>query len=322
MKKKGLLNRFFAIEKQPVEGFMAFEWVVLGYLTFTLALIFFTYTRLQYPDEMVWGRMRIAAVTLAMWGAYRLVPCGITRLARVVVQMALLAWWYPDTYELNCLFPNYDHLFAGYEQSLFGMQPALVFAQQFPQAVVSELMCLGYASYYPLMAVVLLYYFFCRNQEFERAAYILIGSFFVYYLIFVFLPVTGPQYYYLAAGIDNISKGVFPNVGDYFCTHQEALPIPGWKEGFFYHMVEDAHAAGERPTAAFPSSHVGITMVLLCLAVHTRSWRLTAFIVPFFLLMFAATVYIQAHYLIDAIAGLLSGLLFFTVFLYSKQHYS
>ncbi|MBQ7471211.1 MAG: phosphatase PAP2 family protein [Prevotella sp.] len=319
MKKTNILKQLFEIEKKPVKGLMAYEWVVLGYLVLTLLLILFTYTKLQFPEEMIWGRLRIAAITIALWGVYRLIPCRLTRLVRVVVQMALLAWWYPDTYELNRLFPNLDHVFATWEQQFFGMQPALVLASQYPQAVVSELMCLGYASYYPLMAVVLLYYFFKRNNEFERAAYILLGAFFIYYVIFVFLPVAGPQYYYLAAGIDNIAKGVFPNVGDYFNTHQEALAVPGWKEGFFYHMVEDAHAAGERPTAAFPSSHVGITTVLLCLAAQTKSWRLTAFIIPFFVLMFAATVYIQAHYLIDAIAGIITGLLFYFLLLLTKR---
>jgi len=36
--------------------------------------------------------------------------------------------------------------------------------------------------------------------------------------------------------------------------------------------------------------------------------RLTLCIAPFYLLLCGATVYIQAHYLIDALAGLLSAL--------------
>jgi membrane-associated phospholipid phosphatase len=316
------MRNLFTIEKKPYKGLFAYEWIVAAYLLLTLIVIFFCYTKMPNAQAMIWGRVRVVVTTAAMILVYRLIPCRFTRLARATLQLALLSWWYPDTYEINRIFPNLDHLFVQWEQQLFGCQPAYHFSQLMPWPWFSELMDLGYVSYFPMIVTVVVFYFFFRYEEFHRTVFIILGAFFIYYVVFIFLPVTGPQYYYLAAGIDNISKGVFPNVGDYFCTHQEALPIPGWKEGFFYHMVEDAHAAGERPTAAFPSSHVGITMVLLCLAVHTRSWRLTAFIVPFFLLMFAATVYIQAHYLIDAIAGLLSGLLFFTVFLYSKQHYS
>jgi membrane-associated phospholipid phosphatase len=68
-----------------------------------------------------------------------------------------------------------------------------------------------------------------------------------------------------------------------------------------------AHNAGERPTAAFPSSHVGVTTVLLWLAWATGNRRFFWWLVPFGVLMFFATFYIQAHYAIDAIAGLFVG---------------
>lgn len=87
--------------------------------------------------------------------------------------------------------------------------------------------------------------------------------------------------------------------------------MPGWSDGFFYHMVENAHAAGERPTAAFPSSHVGITTVLMLVAWASRSRRLFFIMLPLFLLMCFATFYIQAHYVIDVLAGLLSGVILY-----------
>ena len=90
--------------------------------------------------------------------------------------------------------------------------------------------------------------------------------------------------------------------------------MPGWKDGFCYHLVESAHQAGERPTAAFPSSHVGITTILMILAGRTRSRWLFFCLLPLFLLMCFATVYIQAHYAIDVFAGLVSGILFFLLF--------
>lgn len=114
--------------------------------------------------------------------------------------------------------------------------------------------------------------------------------------------------------MENIAKGIFPNVHDYFSHHLDRLPTPGWTDGFFYHRVVEAHDAGERPTAAFPSSHISVTTVVLLLAWHTRCRWLFWLFVPFFVLMFAATVYIRAHYLIDAIAGLATGILFYFLF--------
>jgi membrane-associated phospholipid phosphatase len=98
-------------------------------------------------------------------------------------------------------------------------------------------------------------------------------------------------------------------------TNQDhALPLPGWKDGLFYHLLVDAHNAGERPTAAFPSSHVGITTVVLWLAHEARSRRLLYSMLPLGVLMFFATFYIQAHYAIDAIAGLVVGTLMYFFF--------
>lgn len=302
-----LLKDLFAIEKKPKRGLFALEWLVLAYMTLTLLIVLFTYTKLENPDALVWGRLRIGLTTVAMWAVYRLVPCKITRCARVVVQMSLLAWWYPDTYELNRIYPNLDHLFCAWEQSIFGFQPALSFSATLPSPVVSELMDMGYASYYPMIAAVTFFYFFARYREFERCAAVILASFFIFYVVFIFVPVAGPTFYYKAVGVDSIVHGVFPSLNDYFNFHRECLPAPGYTDGFFYDMVEQAKAAGERPTAAFPSSHVGVSTVCMLLAWHTRNRRLLLCLLPFYVLLCFSTVYIQAHYAIDAIAGLVGG---------------
>ncbi len=301
------IKQLFAIETKPRRGLMALEWLVIAYALFTLCIAMFMYTRLQNPDEMIWGRVRAMAMIGALWVVYRLVPCRLTRGVRVFAQMSLLAWWYPDTYEINRLLPNLDHVFCHWEQALFGFQPALVFADNFSWNIVSELMSMGYASYYPMIALIIFFYFFRRYDEFERASFVMLASFFIYYLVFIFVPVAGPTFYYKAVGLGEIAKGVFPSVGDYFNHHQDCLPTPGYSDGFFYRLVENAKAAGERPTAAFPSSHVGISTVCMLLAAHTRQRRLVWMLLPFYVFLCLATVYIQAHYAIDAIAGLITG---------------
>ena len=313
---KRLFNYLFTTEGKPKKGLLAVEWVVMGYLLLTLLLTLFMYTKVYNPESMIWGRFRVVMMTAALWAVYRMLPCRFTHFCRIGGQLALLSWWYPDTYELNRMLPNLDHHFATLEQTLFGCQPALTFAQQWDHPVWSELMHLGYASYYPMIGVVTLYYFFRCYQDFNRASFVILASFFIYYVIFIALPVTGPQYYYLAAGTDNIAQGIFPDVGSYFNQHQEALHMPGWEDGFFYHIVAGAHQAGERPTAAFPSSHVGVTTILMLLSWYSRSRRLFYSLLPLFLLMCLATVYIQAHYVIDVIAGWITGLLFFLALWY------
>lgn len=310
------IKYLFEIERKPQRGLLAAEWVIVGYAVLTLLLILFTWTKQPNPAPMLWGRFHAMASMAALWLVYRLVPCRLTMLCRVGLQLAMLSWWYPDTYDLNRIFPNLDHHFAAFEQSLFGCQPALLFSERWTSAVWSELMYLGYSSYFLLVVAVVLYYFFRRYQEFQRTAFVVLVSFFTFYAVYVALPVTGPQYYYLAAGLENIRQGTFPNVGDYFLTHDEMMLMPGWQDGCFYQFMVHAHATGERPTAAFPSSHVGVTVVLLLLAWRSQSRRLLWLVAAMLLLMCMATVYIRAHYVIDVAAGLFTGLVFYFVFQY------
>ena len=139
-----------------------------------------------------------------------------------------------------------------------------------------------------------------------RVAGVVLLSFFVYYVIYIALPVTGPQFYFAAIGTDSAAAGIYPHVGTYFNTHTAMLPSPGWSDGLFHRLVEWTHETGERPTAAFPSSHVGCSTIVFILAWrHVR--QVVPVLFPLWVLLCGATVYIQAHYVIDAVAGLLSA---------------
>lgn len=313
------LKDLFIIEKKPLSGLMVFEKVAIAYAALTTLLVLFLYTRMSDPSAILMARVRFLAMTLALWGVYRLVPCRLMIGIRGVVQLALLGLWYPETYDFNRLFPNLDYLFAQWEQQLFGCQPALLFSQVLPSHVASELFDMGYGSYYFMIAVIALFYFAFRYREFERATFVILASFFVYYLIYIFLPVVGPTFYYHAVGLKTIAAGVFPNVHDYFLTHTASLPSPGYTDGVFYQFVEDAKAAGERPTAAFPSSHVGISTICMLLAWHSGNRRLFFVFLPFYIFLCCATVYIQAHYLIDAIAGLITGVGFYFLMMWLSR---
>ena len=303
----------FKIEKKPRKGLLAVEWVVLAYMLLTTIVILFTYTKAINPESMLWGRFRILVTMAALWVVYKMMPCRFTIFCRVGLHLALLSWWYPDTYEINRIFPNLDHVFATWEQQVFDCQPALLFYDALPSIFISEPLIIGYSGYFPLIAVVSLFYFFCRYQEFERATFMILASFFIYYVVFVFLPVTGPQYYYAVVGLDNIANGVFPDIGTHFALHQDKLPIPGDPNGFLHQLLEAAHETGERPTAAFPSSHVGITVILSILAWQARNKPLFILTLVFLLLINIATIYLRAHYVIDIIAGWVTSIIIYFV---------
>ena len=288
------------------KGLFAVERISLIYNLVTSIIILCLYSSMDHPGQMLIDRACLALLTFVLMYLYRLAPCKLTAFVRVVIQMSLLSYWYPDTYEFNRVFPNLDHLFASAEQWLFNSQPAVWFSLRFPKMWVSEPLNMGYFFYYPMMLIVVLWYFLNRYDLFEKVSFVIVCVFFVYYLFYIFVPVAGPQFYFPAIGMDKVMQGIFPSVGDYFHHHQELLPGPGYQHGFFYSLVEGSQQVGERPTAAFPSSHVGMSTIMMIMA-WRGSRRLFLFLLPFYLLLCGATVYIQAHYLIDALAGFVSA---------------
>jgi len=307
------LDIFKKIETQ--KGLFAVEKISLIYNLLTSILILFMFPQMSHPLGMLWDRVIIALMTFCLIYLYRIAPCKFSAFVRIAVQMGLLSYWYPDTFEFNRLFTNLDHIFASTEQFIFGCQPAVEFSQHLPYEWVSEPLNLGYFSYYPMIATVAIYYFFKRFDLFEKWSFIIVTCFFIYYFIYIFVPVAGPQFYFPAIGADNVANGAFPELGNYFNTHHELLPGPDYQHGFFYSLVDASQQVGERPTAAFPSSHVAISTILMITAFRV-SRKLGSFLVPFYLLLCCATVYIQAHYLIDSIMGFVSS--FFIYMLVSK----
>lgn len=285
------------------------ELVTLVYTLFTSLLIALLWTRIPDPFRLLEGRAFVLAGMGLIFLIYRVRPNDYTLFLRYLFPLSLLGYWYPDTYEFCRVFPNLDDIFARADFALFGCQPAVSFSHLLPQKLWSELFHLGYFSYYPLIALAVLSPLATGRSRFERASFIVLTGFFLYYTIYLFVPVAGPQYYFHAVGEETILGGNFPEVGYYFRYHTELAHSPG-PDGFFRELVELSQATGERPTAAFPSSHVGMSTIILILLYNDRRWLFYGAL-PFYVLLCCATVYIQAHYLVDVIGGLVSAVVFY-----------
>ncbi|MFC4665039.1 phosphatase PAP2 family protein [Falsiporphyromonas endometrii] len=298
----------------------AIEMAVLSYVILTSFLILIFYNRIPSAKFMLIIRGEVVFGTLVLFLLYFRTRSKIAWILRVAFQITLLSYWYGETYEFNCLFPNLDHLFATIEEMCFFTQPALFFHEMMPQWWFSEILHFAYFIYFALFVGTMVYYYAVDYSSADRVVFIILASFFLYYVIYIFVPVAGPQFYYPAIGLDDVIAGVFPSLGDYFAHHKDLMPGPGYPQGIFYRLVSMTQAVGERPTAAFPSSHVGITTIVLVLVSKAKGGKL---IFPFLLVVYVclclATVYIQAHYLIDVFAGIASGCFFWwlTNYLYT-----
>ena len=305
----GFLKKFFAKEEKKYT-LLAVEKVNLLYNLLTTLFIIVLFNELNDPQKMLTDRFFILLLTFVPVYIYTRFPSMATRFLRVAGQMSLLSYWYPDTFEFNRIFTNLDHLFAQLDLTLFGCQPALVFDRIFDSFWIREAFNLGYFAYYPMIATIVFFYFFARNKEAERCTFVLVSSFYIYYLVYMFLPVAGPQFYFPVIDASLVPAGPYPEIGNYFNLHPEISIAQEGEGGLFTRLVGMAQASGERPTAAFPSSHIGISTVIMLLAMRAKKGLALA-LAPFYVLLCCATVYIKAHYLVDAFAGVITGVLLY-----------
>ena len=198
---------------------------------------------------------------------------------RYFLPFALLSYWYPETYYYNnFIFDNLDHQFVKADQVLFSCQPSIEFSKRMPWPWFSELMYFGYFSYYFIFFGTALWCFFFNKQLINKVIFVFVCSFYLFYFAFIILPVTGPQFYF-PPPLNEVPDGYF------FCKLMRFLQV-----------------TGERPTGAFPSSHIGISFtVVIFVAQYCRV--LLKYVLPLFVILVLSTVYIKAHYLVDVLGG-------------------
>ncbi|MFL5607214.1 MAG: phosphatase PAP2 family protein, partial [Gemmatimonadaceae bacterium] len=176
--------------------------------------------------------------------------------------------------------PHADALVQGWERAIFPTNPAATWAPHLPSLALSEALHFAYASYYFLVLLppILLY---LRGRRTEYAATLLALALvyavcFTTYLVF---PVDGPRYL--------LGPAAAP-----------AGPV----RSVVLHLL----AAGSSRGTAFPSSHVAASVVasLSALRYQPRVGVVVALLTAGLTL---GTVYGGFHYGVDALAGVIVG---------------
>ena len=178
----------------------------------------------------------------------------------------------------------FDDTIIRWERALFGFEPARELAARIPSLAFSESVLGAYVSYYLIIYAPPILIAWKRGEAGLRAAvFALALVFFAHYLFFVWLPVEGPRYRFDS-------------------------PVPPEARGRIYALAHSLLEAGSSRGAAFPSSHVGVSVVATMIC--WRWLRPLAPVVAFLTLGLAiGAVYGGFHYGIDAIAGALFGAL-------------
>jgi membrane-associated phospholipid phosphatase len=248
-----------------------------------LLLVLFSY-RIPSWHHLILLNLGTVAAILFLFARVTDRSPGLLRFLASFYPMFFFFGAYQQAERMNRIFFDQflDPFFRRVEYGLFGTKPAIVLAQRFPEWWVNEYMHFAYFSYYllfPIMGIIL----YCRKnrQLFEEYMFTLCGSFYVYYLIFIALPVLGGESIGLPAA-------------------------PG--DGPFTRIMRVLFHNFEAGGGAFPSSHAGIAALLIVYAFrHLRKPMAWVYAVLCVSLMIA-TVYCCYHYAIDTISGALTGL--------------
>jgi membrane-associated phospholipid phosphatase len=269
--------------------FNAADYATILYALTTAIWILIFYDKIENPLDKLLFRFGIIGFIVLLFNIKSSKFNEFLFFIKISYSSALLVYWYGETAALNTvIFAPFDQILYDFDQQLFGYQPSIVFSALFSRPFISEIMHLGYFSYYVLNAIaILLYYFYLRSQTL-KTVFIIIFSFFIYYWIFIVFPSIGPQYF-LPVELRNVPDGLVLQDGIRILLH--------W---------------GEKPTGAFPSSHVGMALIFMIL-IYRISKKSFWLLMPVTLILTFSTIYLKAHYFIDVIGGIISGIIIYLI---------
>ena len=261
-------------------------WVVLGYLLATLTPAW-NALRAGQSGASALLVAHLAGCVLAVFLATRDVRDergpGVLRTLRDWAPLLAVPLLYTELPTLIAGAESrfHDQLVQQWESALFGASPAHVAAGRFAWTGLSELLHLGYLSYYLIIyAPPLWLYLRGERRNFELTVTALAIAFTGCFVVFVYFPVAGPRYLWSAP--------------------------PGIPDGPVRRAAVWVLANGSSKGAAFPSSHVAVAVVqsLMMFRHHRRAGLLISIAS---LLLALGAVYGGFHYGIDVLAGAATG---------------
>jgi membrane-associated phospholipid phosphatase len=191
---------------------------------------------------------------------------------------------------------DYDDWLIAADRWLFGVDPT-VWIAQFAMPWLTELLQIAYTSFYFLF-LLLGYELYKRGNMdvFHYFMFTCVYGFFLSYLGYFTLPAIGPRFtLHDFANLNRDLPGLFltPHLR-WFVNWAESIPMG----------VPNDVAIALTQRDVFPSGHTMMTLVLVYFGFHHRV-RTRWFLFATAVLLIAATVYQQYHYVVDLFAGAL-----------------
>lgn len=263
------------------------DWGVLAYLAIASAVAI---ARIGKIPGVEWSLAANALGALIVWLMTRPDLGRFGRGLREVYPLVLVILFYGalDLVGGHGAITTHEKTVQGWEVAVFGSQVSHTWWQQHPSHFWSTFLHAVYASYYLVIAAGPIL-FLARGEQtnLRRAVTAIAATYGVCFVIFLLYPVAGPNYEFPRPSADFLDNG------------------PA-------HLVYSLLQRGSSYGAAFPSSHVAAALTA-ALATFQGNRRLgLVLLIPASILPFAV-VYTQMHYAMDAIAGVVVGVLVYVL---------
>jgi membrane-associated phospholipid phosphatase len=273
-----VINEFRTETAMSEVGPLAVDYLVLAYVAVTGLVALTSLSGLGIGIALA----HALAMGFIWWWARRSLPSHRFALFfRLFYPVALTPLLYLELAPLNQLHVTgyFDATVMQWEQSLFGTQLAMAFSEWYGRLWFSEMLHLGYLSYYFIVPGAAATAFLLKGpRALERASFTIALAFFVCYVCFSVFPVAGPRY-------------------DFPLIAGEA------SNGRMFTLVHTILESGSSKGTAFPSSHVAATLSAW-FATGRESKRVFWIMAPFAVSLALGTVFGRFHYGIDATVGL------------------
>ncbi len=279
----------------------AFEWVALGYLAVSSALIAMVAENLAHPVRLIGIQAFVAAAILLLCRAEKGIATGALWESEAFARKWWHFWrhWYPHLFFLFCfeelgklvllISPEWqDAKLIVFDHWLTGVHPA-VWLEQFATPARNDFMQFAYLTYFAYLLVVggILYYRKDWRGYWSVMTYSAAG-YAIGYVIAILFPIQSPWFSMAGAWHGELRGGIF-TAAISFIEHY-----------------------GRVRGAAFPSEHVAGSFAALWGAWRHRRWLFWVML-PLVLCMCVSTVWGRYHYVADVFAGIVTGTLGYVI---------
>ncbi|MFQ5707089.1 MAG: phosphatase PAP2 family protein [bacterium] len=276
--KHKLISKPFDLKR----AFRLIDYLTFAYLGILAVVLVFFHRGVQHWPLIVVGHFFFIAALTFVIKFSATSSSRILRLFRDGYPFLLYTFLFEEVNALiNIFFPFWlEGWLIKWDYFLFGNHPT-VWLQKIYRPWLTEVMAFSYWSYYILIPFGgILLYLRRRKQLFHSFVFNLSFTLYTCYLSFLFLTARGPH--------ETLAQ-----------FHVQRAPA-----GFFDHLVRTIQEYASISGAAFPSSHVtAVWIVLIFMFKYKRALGLA--LLPLILTLSVAVVYMQYHYAVDSIAGII-----------------